>query len=110
FRCFFQAEDGIRGFHVTGVQTCALPICQVALEVRARVGVEDAVLEVLPVAAGADHLRVLDVNAPVRRATVAGRVRGDGPGGAVEIGRASWRGRAAVEAVGGATRSEVEAS
>src|SRR5690606_40405783 len=31
FRClcfffFFQAEDGIRDFHVTGVQTCALPI------------------------------------------------------------------------------------
>src|SRR5690606_1664551 len=24
---FFQAEDGIRVFHVTGVQTCALPIC-----------------------------------------------------------------------------------
>src|SRR5690606_40388108 len=23
---FFQAEDGIRAFHVTGVQTCALPI------------------------------------------------------------------------------------
>src|SRR5690606_28911727 len=23
---FFQAEDGIRDFHVTGVQTCALPI------------------------------------------------------------------------------------
>src|SRR5207302_3411434 len=23
----FQAEDGIRDFHVTGVQTCALPIC-----------------------------------------------------------------------------------
>src|SRR5690606_40422731 len=27
FIFFFQAEDGIRGFHVTGVQTCALPIC-----------------------------------------------------------------------------------
>src|SRR5690606_34326002 len=30
FECvffFFQAEDGIRDFHVTGVQTCALPIC-----------------------------------------------------------------------------------
>src|SRR5437660_291551 len=35
FRCeqyssiffFFQAEDGIRDGHVTGVQTCALPIC-----------------------------------------------------------------------------------
>src|SRR5690606_40668188 len=24
----FQAEDGIRDFHVTGVQTCALPICR----------------------------------------------------------------------------------
>src|SRR5690606_39782702 len=24
----FQAEDGIRDFHVTGVQTCALPICE----------------------------------------------------------------------------------
>src|SRR6266496_600804 len=23
---FFQAEDGIRGLYVTGVQTCALPI------------------------------------------------------------------------------------
>src|SRR5690606_40471308 len=27
---FFQAEDGIRDFHVTGVQTCALPISQPA--------------------------------------------------------------------------------
>src|SRR5690606_40415004 len=27
---FFQAEDGIRDFHVTGVQTCALPIYGVA--------------------------------------------------------------------------------
>src|SRR5437870_9361785 len=27
---FFQAEDGIRDGHVTGVQTCALPILQVA--------------------------------------------------------------------------------
>src|SRR5690606_39858584 len=24
---FYQAEGGIRDFHVTGVQTCALPIC-----------------------------------------------------------------------------------
>src|SRR5690606_40299661 len=28
FYFFFQAEDGIRDFHVTGVQTCALPICR----------------------------------------------------------------------------------
>src|SRR5690606_8103957 len=29
FFFFFQAEDGIRDFHVTGVQTCALPISPV---------------------------------------------------------------------------------
>src|SRR5690625_7655117 len=27
---FFKAEDGIRDGHVTGVQTCALPICGAA--------------------------------------------------------------------------------
>src|SRR5260221_10933319 len=27
---FFQAEDGIRDHCVTGVQTCALPICNLA--------------------------------------------------------------------------------
>ena len=27
FFFFFQAEDGIRDTSVTGVQTCALPIC-----------------------------------------------------------------------------------
>src|SRR5437870_11403333 len=52
---FFQAEDGIRDGHVTGVQTCALPISRsqpavergqrgslVALEVCARVADVDA--------------------------------------------------------------------
>ena len=28
---FFQAEDGIRDYKVTGVQTCALPICLAVL-------------------------------------------------------------------------------
>src|SRR5256885_12797682 len=28
---FFQAEDGIRDYKVTGVQTCALPICELLL-------------------------------------------------------------------------------
>src|SRR5438093_2208959 len=32
FFFFFQAEDGIRDWSVTGVQTCALPISQVAVE------------------------------------------------------------------------------
>src|SRR2546427_764131 len=31
---FFQAEDGIRDLTVTGVQTCALPISQVAGRVQ----------------------------------------------------------------------------
>src|SRR2546427_1910048 len=30
FFFFFQAEDGIRDLTVTGVQTCALPICFVS--------------------------------------------------------------------------------
>src|SRR5690606_39834266 len=35
---FFQAEDGIRAFHVTGVQTCALPILpQADPELRATI-------------------------------------------------------------------------
>src|SRR5690606_39800255 len=36
---FFQAEDGIRDFHVTGVQTCALPISSQRLE-AGQAGVE----------------------------------------------------------------------
>src|SRR5256885_8472820 len=31
--CFFQAEDGIRDYKVTGVQTCALPISKAILVV-----------------------------------------------------------------------------
>src|SRR5438874_13760555 len=31
---FFQAEDGIRDLYVTGVQTCALPICHIAARHR----------------------------------------------------------------------------
>src|SRR5690606_25507625 len=40
---FFQAEDGIRDFHVTGVQTCALPIWKYQLRPRLRrlMGVND---------------------------------------------------------------------
>src|SRR5215475_12354950 len=44
---FFQAEDGIRDFHVTGVQTCALPISH-ELVVRREEG---------PDVLGIEHLR-----------------------------------------------------
>src|SRR5690606_41454210 len=40
---FFQAEDGIRDFHVTGVQTCALPIY---LEIRLPEMLYERVVEV----------------------------------------------------------------
>src|SRR6266478_488049 len=36
FFFFFQAEDGIRDLTVTGVQTCALPICGLATPEQAR--------------------------------------------------------------------------
>src|SRR5690606_40680676 len=39
---FFQAEDGIRDFHVTGVQTCALPISQRLLDAGSGNGLDVA--------------------------------------------------------------------
>src|SRR4030066_1737198 len=42
FFFFFQAEDGIRDSSVTGVQTCALPICDLE---RDRLGVRTAALD-----------------------------------------------------------------
>src|SRR5205807_3156047 len=35
---FFQAEDGIRDYKVTGVQTCALPIWMTPEQARQRFG------------------------------------------------------------------------
>src|SRR5215475_15736270 len=45
---FFQAEDGIRDFHVTGVQTCALPISSHAAQVQSRVKKLDKIEKVEP--------------------------------------------------------------
>src|SRR5256886_1752945 len=41
---FFQAEDGIRDLTVTGVQTCALPICRAQVHRRIRCGLGDPIL------------------------------------------------------------------
>src|SRR5690606_39511403 len=54
---FFQAEDGIRDFHVTGVQTCALPILKKK--------VEDEFREELPFE-DLDGKGLLDAKAPRR--------------------------------------------
>src|SRR5256885_3898914 len=45
---FFQAEDGIRDYKVTGVQTCALPI-SVASRLAGRRGISDRALVVMTV-------------------------------------------------------------
>src|SRR5690606_39974393 len=62
---FFQAEDGIRDFHVTGVQTCALPILD--LVARADRGIahrlDDLADVVDPGVAGGVHLDHVDVPA-----------------------------------------------
>src|SRR5438270_5016653 len=85
---FFQAEDGIRDLTVTGVQTCALPICRGAGLCPGR---EDARLGRLP---RGHRLGRGDRQA----AAETDRVRrpGDGPGLLArrqEIGRASCRER-----------------
>src|SRR3989454_7025310 len=54
---FFQAEDGIRDYKVTGVQTCALPICWVMLLVPASLYVFSWVHRVAPAVVAADLMR-----------------------------------------------------
>src|SRR3712207_9369179 len=39
----FQAEDGIRDIGVTGVQTCALPICAAEVKFAAAVGCDHTI-------------------------------------------------------------------
>src|SRR5690606_40276051 len=48
---FFHAEDGIRYFHVTGVQTCALPICQMAGKISLHIPWD--------IPANTDHIKAL---------------------------------------------------
>src|SRR5690606_39747788 len=82
---FFQAEDGIRDFHVTGVQTCALPICLCVGGLRLLGGAAGGF-------GGLDLLRADGVLGGVRGVGVlVGSA--DGAGGVVleEIGRASCR-------------------
>src|SRR5688572_31406701 len=47
FFFFFQAEDGIRDLTVTGVQTCALPICY-ALRTHSSEGNSLSLLDATP--------------------------------------------------------------
>src|SRR5262249_58693420 len=84
FFFFFQAEDGIRDWSVTGVQTCALPIFDVI--VTAGEGGTRAVKEVtstIPIVMGSDDDPVTggivaSLRSEERRVGEEGRVRGGG--------------------------------
>src|SRR5256885_6926744 len=85
---FFQAEDGIRDYKVTGVQTCALPIS------RMRVALTLTSLTLADLKVG-DRVLVrgavqADMSVNATRIRVLQREREDEAG---EIGRASCRER-----------------
>src|SRR2546430_5273324 len=87
FFFFFQAEDGIRDLTVTGVQTCALPICGFDLSAPRRADEEVAVMTTL---FRDTHVKLLTMPKP----TIA-MVNGHAIAGGLilEIGRASCRER-----------------
>src|SRR5215471_9165259 len=65
FVFFFQAEDGIRDLYVTGVQTCALPICPEGKrtpEDTARVALETLVEGYLQTGSAEDCRRAIAIN------------------------------------------------
>src|SRR2546430_3267451 len=66
---FFQAEAGIRDLTVTGVQTCALPICQQLRAIQSELGEAD------PGEREASEMarKIEDLNLPEKAATEARR-------------------------------------
>src|SRR5690606_40076726 len=91
---FFQAEDGIRDFHVTGVQTCALPILGRKISVDSATMMNKG-LEIIEAcrlfAVGPDRVRVVIHPESIVHSLVEYR---DGSVLAqLEIGRASCRER-----------------
>src|SRR5690606_41040223 len=100
FFFFFQAEDGIRDFHVTGVQTCALPISHLNLII----GNGNASSLIVPFMASGTLTRD---SADLREATGATDCRlEEGVVLKNEIGRASCRERGWETVVGEARRKE----
>src|SRR5690606_40309610 len=88
---FFQAEDGIRAFHVTGVQTCALPIC--ASLMLDLLGFAEKARGARLVVTGEGELDTRSLRGTVPIGVARAAARAGAPVVAVEIGRASCRGR-----------------
>src|SRR6266496_5062536 len=79
FFFFFQAEDGIRDLYVTGVQTCALPICSEGRRSGCAGALEDEDRNLacgLPLVLGVRRERG-DRALPPFRALVPGNLTGD---------------------------------
>src|SRR5690606_39866147 len=93
---FFQAEDGIRDFHVTGVQTCALPILELRWRRRAlpprRRGAPDPACPPLRPGPGRPHIARRAVAAPDH-----GRLRGDAAAARSEERRVGKEGKAQLQ-------------
>src|SRR2546430_13430019 len=84
---FFQAEDGIRDLTVTGVQTCALPICVQKFD--------SAAISLASVSGGGANrsVAVLDHWTPQNPSNTVPRAIVGDPNQNDQIGRASCRDR-----------------
>src|SRR5690606_39759911 len=91
FNFFFQAEDGIRAFHVTGVQTCALPILVEDARLAREAGADGIVVGALQPDGSLDVETLRRVMEAAQLPVTFHR--------AFEIGRASCRGRAKILSV-----------
>src|SRR5262249_59723608 len=105
---FFQAEDGIRDWSVTGVQTCALPILTHTVS-EARLVAETAAKKKrvtqmgTQIHAGSNYRRVVEL---IQTGAI-GSVR-EVHVWCGQIGRASGRGRGEVGGGGGGVKSRGE--
>src|SRR5205807_7695899 len=102
---FFQAEDGIRDYKVTGVQTCALPISK--KKPFETLSVSDIGVAVSDAGEAGSKTEVLALGDPPARAD-ARKIEGDGNAAQaiLEIGRASCRERGWVGVVAVALKNK----
>src|SRR5439155_17320021 len=98
--CFFQAEDGIRDGHMTGVQTCALPILNAVAVVLVVFRCVDAALsgDAVGAARAVLEAKTLHVIAQFSQGR-AGRSARESGADDDKIGRASCRERVEIRGV-----------
>src|SRR5690606_40799791 len=91
---FFQAEDGIRDFHVTGVQTCALPIFSVRPGTMPIINLAEAAVDYM-IARGSVKADERDVHV-----TIVASVLRSGQEGLTEVSRMIQQSRSEERRVG----------